>query len=68
MKNRTDAEFVRVHDEIITEFTIRGVKPKTQRLDNEASAAYEAAIRDSGMTFQLVPPDDHRRNTAEKVI
>eukprot|EP00804_Cyclotella_cryptica_P014428 CCRYP_004767-RA/>CCRYP_004767-RA protein AED:0.25 eAED:0.28 QI:0/0/0/1/1/1/3/0/487 len=36
--------------------------------DNEASAAYKQAILASGMTYQLVPPDDHRRNVAEKAI
>jgi hypothetical protein len=30
--------------------------------------AYEEAIRASGMTFELVPPNDHRRNMAEKAI
>ncbi|KAL3781993.1 hypothetical protein HJC23_013821 [Cyclotella cryptica] len=45
-----------------------GLAPTRQVLDNEASTAYKQAIRDSGMTYQLVPPDDHRRNLAEKAI
>eukprot|EP00804_Cyclotella_cryptica_P009653 CCRYP_011198-RA/>CCRYP_011198-RA protein AED:0.33 eAED:0.33 QI:0/0/0/1/1/1/2/0/430 len=30
--------------------------------------AYKQAILDSGISYQLVPPDDHRRNIAEKAI
>eukprot|EP00804_Cyclotella_cryptica_P019412 CCRYP_006613-RA/>CCRYP_006613-RA protein AED:0.27 eAED:0.27 QI:0/-1/0/1/-1/1/1/0/573 len=45
-----------------------GIQPTRQVLDNEISAAYKLAITESGMTYQLVPPDDHRRNIAEKSI
>ena len=45
-----------------------GLNPKHQILDNEASKKYKDAIVLSGMTFQLVPPDKHRRNIAEKAI
>jgi hypothetical protein len=41
---------------------------KHQILDNQKSTAYEEAMCASGMTFELVPPDDHRRNMAEKAI
>ena len=44
------------------------VTPTKQVLDNEASAAYKEAIQESGMTYKLVPPDDHRRNAAEKAM
>ncbi len=45
-----------------------GVTPTKQVLDNKASAAYKEAIQESGMTYQLVPMDNHRRNAAEKAI
>ena len=45
-----------------------GIVPKHQILDNQKSVAYEEAIRASGMTFELVPPNDHCRNMAEKAI
>ena len=45
-----------------------GIVPKHQILDNQKSAAYEEAICTSGMTFELVPPDNHRCNMAEKAI
>eukprot|EP00804_Cyclotella_cryptica_P007766 CCRYP_001371-RA/>CCRYP_001371-RA protein AED:0.39 eAED:0.39 QI:0/0/0/1/1/1/2/0/283 len=44
------------------------ITPQHQVLDNEISAAYREAITTSAMTYQLVPPDDHRRNIAEKAI
>ena len=44
------------------------LNPKHQILDTEASKKYKAAIMLSGMTFQLVPPDEHHQNIAEKAI
>jgi hypothetical protein len=45
-----------------------GIVPMHQILDNQASAAYKTAIKTTKMTYQLVPPDDHRQNMAEKSI
>ena len=45
-----------------------GLAPKCQVLDNEASEAYKQSILDAGLTYQLIPPDDHRCNVAEKAI
>ncbi len=45
-----------------------GIVPKHQVLDNQASAVYKKAIGDSDMTCELIPPDSHRRNMAEKAI
>ena len=47
---------------------IQGIVPTHQVLDNEISKAYKTKIQVTGMTYQLVPPDDHRRNIAEKAI
>ena len=46
----------------------QGITPAHQVLDNEISQTYKDEIRDSGMSYQLVPPDDHRRNIAERAI
>jgi len=46
----------------------RGLIPKHQILDNQASAEYKAAIEASGMTYELVPHEEHRHNMAEKAI
>ena len=45
-----------------------GIKPKRQIFDNKASTAYKEAVTTSGMKYQLVLPDDHIHNVAEKAI
>ena len=45
-----------------------GIIPKQQVVDNKTSMAYKQEILEIRMTYQLVPPDDHRRNIAEKTI
>ena len=45
-----------------------GITPKRQVLDNETSMAYRQEIMATGMTYQLVSPDDHRQNIAGKTI
>ena len=46
----------------------QGITPAHQVLNNEVSQTYKNYIRDSGISYQLVPPDDHRRNIAERAI
>ena len=43
-----------------------GILPKYQVLENEALKAYKDTIRESGMTYQLVPPEDHRQKITKK--
>ncbi len=42
-------------------------KPKLHILENEASEAFKAEIK-KNCSLQLVPPDTHRRNLAERAI
>ena len=37
-------------------------------LDNECSNDFKERIKANKMTYQLVPPHDHRRNIAETAI
>ena len=37
-------------------------------LDIECSTKFKQAILDNQMSYQLVPPHDHRQNVAEKAI
>ena len=37
-------------------------------LDNECSAAPNEALREEKVTFELVPPNQYRRNAAEQAI
>ena len=46
----------------------QGITPVHQVLDNKITQTYKDEIRDLGMLYQLVPPDDHRRNIAERAI
>ena len=52
----------------LTCMKIQGIVSKQQVLDNKLSAAYSTKTCDTHITFQLVPPDDHRRNLAERAI
>jgi hypothetical protein len=68
MKNRTSGEMIRAYQTIIDRLKGCGIHPKHQMLDNEISDEYKNAIKNNNMTFQLVPPHDHRRNLAERAI
>ena len=68
MKNRTAGEMSRAYQALIDRLNSAGIFPKMHILDNECSAEMKATIKLNKMTFQLVPPHDHRRNIAEKAI
>ena len=68
MKNRTAGEMIRAYQVLIDRLNSTGIFPKLHILDNECSTELKAAIKNNKMTFQLVPPHDHRRNIAEKAI
>ena len=46
----------------------QGIMPLHQVLYNEISKAYKDEIRATGMTYQLVPTNDHLQNIAQKDI
>ncbi len=68
MKNRTEGEIIKAYLSLSRCLKNAGIKPKHQILDNKASEEYKQMIMDNGLTYQLVPPDMHRRNMAEKSI
>ncbi len=68
MKNQTGGELILACNQALTRMQRQGINPKHQILNNQASESYKDAIRALGMTYQLVPPDDHRRNMAKKAI
>ena len=65
MKNQTEDEIIISRELSLTRIRLYGLNPKHQILDNEASEKYKEAIRASGMTDQIAPPDDRHRNIAE---
>jgi hypothetical protein len=68
MKNRTEGEMIKAYQKIINRMKTAGLGLKTHRLDNEASAAYKEYICHNGMIHDLVPPDNHQSNLAERAI
>jgi len=68
MKNCSAGEMIRAYLVLVSCLRNAGVSPKMHILDNECSEEFKAQIRKNNMTFQLVPPHDHRRNIAEKAI
>jgi hypothetical protein len=68
LKGNTNGELILAQARALERMQKAGIVPKHQILDNQKSGAYEEAIRASGMTFELVPPDNHHRNMAEKAI
>eukprot|EP00804_Cyclotella_cryptica_P019039 CCRYP_014449-RA/>CCRYP_014449-RA protein AED:0.30 eAED:0.29 QI:0/0/0/0.75/0/0/4/0/637 len=68
-KNCSEGEMILARTRALQQrMKVCGLAPTRQVLDNKASTAYKQAIHNSGMTYQLVPPDDHHRNLAEKAI
>ena len=68
MKNRTSGEMVKAHNAIAKRLHESNIKPSLMILDNEISAELKEAIKQNEMRYQLVPPQDHRRNAAERAI
>jgi hypothetical protein len=68
-KTRNDCPHVAAYNSIMTGLAAHGLAVNLQILDNEASATYKEAITFKwNAKFQLVPPDMHHRNWAERAI
>jgi hypothetical protein len=68
MQNRTSGEMVAAYEVLVNRLKTSGFEPKLHLLDNECSSEYKEAIANNGMKLQLVPPNNHQRNIAEKAI
>jgi hypothetical protein len=66
--NRSSASIVKAFTKLHGIMCKAGLRPKLQRLDNECDEALKSFMTESGIDFQLVPPNDHRRNAAERAI
>ena len=68
MNNRTEGEMIRAYLALLERIKDTGVcDPKGHSLDNEASAEFQKVIANQSQ-MQLVPPDTHRGNIAERAI
>ena len=68
-QSRHDRHYIAVYSHIMTRPQERGHAVDLQVLDNEASAEYHHTITQTRKEkFQLLPPDVHLRNAAERAI
>jgi hypothetical protein len=68
IKNRTAPGLLKAFQFMEQELVAKGLKPKLMNLDNEASKLLKDYLYQQDITFQLVPPYSHRRNSAERAI
>jgi hypothetical protein len=68
IKNRTAGELKHAYSTIVQRLKSRGLHPKLQILDNEASNLLVDYITSQGIDYQLAPPHVHRHNAAEHAI
>ena len=68
MKNKTQGEIINARRRALLRMKLQGIVPMHQILDNETSQAFKGEIRNTGMTYQLVPPYNHRRNISDRDI
>ena len=68
MKSRSDECFVAAYKEMYEYLESRGFKPKLNVTDNECSKAVQKYIDSQNVSWQLVEPDNHRVNAAERAI
>jgi hypothetical protein len=68
-QSRSDRHRIPAYTRLMSRLQARGHTVDHQVLDNECSAEYIRTItEDWKATYQLVPPDVHRRNLAERAI
>ena len=68
MKNRENESMVATYKEIYEYLTSKKFKPKMNITDNECSKAVQAYIASQDVDWQLVEPNNHRVNAAERAI
>jgi hypothetical protein len=68
IKYRTAPELLKAFQVMEQELVARGLTPKLMKLDNEASKLLKTYLHEKNITFQLVTPYSHRRNSAERKI
>jgi hypothetical protein len=67
-KNKTAPVLTATMKEIYTVLSKGGCKPQFHRLDNECPKELQDFLEQSGTSYQLTPPNDHRTNAAERAI
>ena len=66
MENKSEDTMVETYQNLIKRLNDAGIFPKKHILDNKTPKGYKEAIKDNGMTWELLPVGVHQRNVAEK--
>ena len=68
LKDQTDKSLLEAFEDVYEYLTTRGFKPRLNVMDNQCSKTIQKFIDSSKAKIQLVNPDDHRVNAAERAI
>ncbi len=68
MKNRMEEEMMVAYQRKVNRMRAAGLGLKKHILDNKASKAFKAKIKENKMKYELVPPRNHRQNQAKRAI
>ena len=68
LKNRETDSLIDAWECLHTRFSKHGHSIKIYILDNECSSKFKSVLNEHKITFELVPPHQHRRNAAERGI
>ena len=68
IKSRQSKEILTAFQKCEMEIATNKTKPHTYVLDNEASSELKHSLLKNNQLYELVPPNMHRRNAAEKAI
>jgi hypothetical protein len=56
MQSKTGPQILAAYKRVRKMLTARGLKPKLQKLDNEASKALQEFMQENEIDYQLTPP------------
>jgi hypothetical protein len=68
MRSRSDAEMIKAYTDIYEYLKSKGFKPQFHVSDNECSKTIKRFLKEQDATLQLVEPENHRVNAAERAI
>jgi len=68
MPSRTGLQIARAYNKILQRLITSGCVPILNINDNESSEEMRQLLSSQGIAFQLVPPNQHRANAAERAI
>jgi len=68
MKNRMEGKMINAYQKMLDRMLLAGLGLKYHWFDNECSVNFKKCIRKNKLTHELVPPNCHRRNMAERAI